>query len=628
MNYFKKKDIIDGKYEVLFFIHQTTYGWSYRVKGVEDGKVYMLKVYQRDKLRPEHFSKDGDLLEAVIHKGLEHPNLSKYIEHKSIAHQGIELIYYVVGFISGETLQERIEREGEPNHAFAIRFFSEVLDAVSYLHSREVSVLHCDITPMNIMMDLSNNGMRPVLFDFGLARYEGEQKSSFNHTQPSVYYFAPEVLTGPASVESDVFSLGALLYCLLCGTFPWHGEITNIDLSSDSFVSDLLNSRNKKLRFNALEKVDEHVRITVIKSMLPQASTRFKSVDEFKNALSKELAVSVTEVETQERLQVVKRTPGLGFNKIAGMDALKNMIQEEVIDPLLNPEKNRDYGIEPPNGVLFYGPPGCGKTFFAECLADEVGFNFMKVKPSDVGSMYVHGGQEKISQLFKDAKENKPTILFIDEMDAMIPKRDGSAGHHYESEVNEWLVQINNCAQNEIFIIGATNRLNKVDTAVLRSGRFDRKIHVPIPDTSCREALLKLYLEKRPKKLDENINYNLLAKKTDGFVCSDLALIVNDSARAAARNDAKIDTQTVLDIIAGTSPSVSEEEVKLYNSEFKEENGRVAIGFKFPSKTISQKEHRENEIKLLEVEMKKAADNQDYGRAAEIKTQIEELKRS
>ena len=101
MNYFNKKDIIDNKYEILFFIHQTTYGWSYRVKGKEDGKIYMLKVYQKNKLLSHHFTEDGDLLEASIHKGLDHPNLSRYVEHKTITKNGVELIYYVVGFISG-----------------------------------------------------------------------------------------------------------------------------------------------------------------------------------------------------------------------------------------------------------------------------------------------------------------------------------------------------------------------------------------------------------------------------------------------------------------------------------------------------------------------------------------------
>jgi transitional endoplasmic reticulum ATPase len=260
-------------------------------------------------------------------------------------------------------------------------------------------------------------------------------------------------------------------------------------------------------------------------------------------------------------------------------------------------------------------------------LADEVGFNFIKVKPSDVGSMYVHGGQEKISQLFKDAKENAPTILFLDEMDAMIPSRDGSVGHHYESEVNEWLVQINNCSQNEVFIIGATNRLNKIDTAVLRSGRFDRKIHIPIPDTECRSALFKLQLGKRPKVLAKELDYELLAQKTEGFVCSDITLIVNDGARVAAQKQVKIDNDIILNIISNTSPSVSEDQIKEYNNEFGEEQKRSPIGFSRPS-VNTEKQNPQQKIVALDKEMQDAADKQDYARAAEIKSKIDKLKSS
>ena len=620
MNFFKKKEIIDNRYEVLFLIHETTYGCSYRVKSTNDGKVYMLKVYQKDKLLPIHFTAEGDLLEAHIHSGLSHPNLSQYVEHKIIEHNGNEIIYYVVGFISGETLQDRVNREGQPNQLFAVNFFKGVLDAVNYLHTRDVPVLHCDITPQNIMMDMSENVMKPVLFDFGLARFIDTKGAHFNKTQPSINYCAPELFQTGATVQSDIYSLGALLYFLLCGTFPWHGEITNTDLNSDSFISDLLQSRNKKLRFNALEGIEEYLKVTIVKSMLPKVSTRFESVNALRDAISKEMEVSVTEVKLQELSQVVKREPGKGFSKIAGMESIKKMIREDVIEPLLFPDVNKDYGIQPPNGVLFYGPPGCGKTFFAECLSEEVGFNFLKIKPSDVGSKYVHGGQEKISELFKDAKLNAPTILFLDEMDAMIPNRDGSLGHHYESEVNEWLVQINNCSTNEVFIIGATNRLNKIDTAVMRSGRFDRKIFIPLPDAESRAELFKLLLEKRPKVLSEDLNYQLYAERTQGFVCSDLNLIVNDAARIASRNQIKIDNELMLKTISETSSSVSEEQLRDYQADpIDFENNQKP-------KPITGLDPKRRKIQSLEIDLEAAVKEQDYNLAARIKAKIDKLK--
>ncbi len=268
------------------------------------------------------------------------------------------------------------------------------------------------------------------------------------------------------------------------------------------------------------------------------------------------------------------------------MHDLKQMIQDEVIDPLKDPESFKDYGIEPPNGILFYGPPGCGKTFFAECLSEEIGFNFIKVGPSDVGSKYVHGGQEKIKQLFDSAKENAPTILFLDEIDAMIPDRESSEiGHHYASEVNEWLIQFNNCGEQDVFIIAATNKMDKIDSAVLRAGRFDRKILVPVPDLDSRKALFELYLDKRKKVLADNINLERLSELTENYVCSDIKLIVNDASRIARKNKCKISQEMIEKIIKQTSSSISLKEISKYSeSKIQKDKPRSTMGFKMSSK--------------------------------------------
>jgi len=623
MTLFNKKEQIDNKYEVQFPIHQTTYGESYRVKGLDDGKLYMLKIYYKDRLLDHHFTEDGTLIEAYIHQQIDHPNIVKYVDHQILSHNGKELIYYVVNFVSGETLQERMDREGAPSPEIAFSFFIKLLSAVNYLHNMEIPVIHADITPLNIMLDLSNNNFEPILFDFGLARHKESDYNAFNRSLPSVFYCAPELLKGKATIASDIFSMGALFYTLLTGSFPWNGQITNSQINSESFADDLLSSRNKKLAFNSSNKIDDQYKLSIIQSLLPEADTRFKDIETFSKSISKELEISKKEIKTQERLQVLKKKPGDGFKKVAGMEALKKMIQEDVIDPLLSPEKFKDYGIDPPNGILFYGPPGCGKTFFAECLAEEVGFSFFKVGPSDVGSQYVHGGQEKIKQLFEAAIENAPTILFLDEIDAMIPNRDGSMGHHYESEVNEWLVQINNSAKHDVFIIGATNRLAKMDTAVLRSGRFDRKIHIPLPDDQSRESLFELELEKRKNVLADDIDNKELAKKAIGFTCSDISMIVMDSARAAQKLSSKITMEMILEVINNTNPSVNEKEVKDYNKEKKSEDVK-SIGFQIPAK--AKEKHKDDTIAELEAKKNEAVKNEDYAKAAELKKRIDKLK--
>jgi transitional endoplasmic reticulum ATPase len=192
------------------------------------------------------------------------------------------------------------------------------------------------------------------------------------------------------------------------------------------------------------------------------------------------------------------------WSDVAGMQELKTLLEIDVINPLQNPSIFIQYKLSIPNGILFYGPPGCGKTFIARRLADKIGFNFLEVTPSSTGSIYVHGTQEKISMLFKQAEEKAPCVLFFDEFDAFAPNReDDSTSYHYRSEVNEFLTQLNECHKRKILIIGATNKPKLIDTAVLRPGRLDIKIFIPPPDFEARIDVFKMYMKDRPQdKID------------------------------------------------------------------------------------------------------------------------------
>src|ERR1019366_4691819 len=151
------------------------------------------------------------------------------------------------------------------------------------------------------------------------------------------------------------------------------------------------------------------------------------------------------------------------------MRDLKAMLERDVVLPLQEPEIYARYRLGLPNGILLYGPPGCGKTFIARKLAEVAGFNFMEVTPGDLASIYVHGTQGKIAELFARAQKQTPCMIFFDELDAMVPNRGGNdVGHHYSSEVNEFLVRLNECGRNGILVIGATNQPEHIDAAVLR----------------------------------------------------------------------------------------------------------------------------------------------------------------
>lgn len=227
-----------------------------------------------------------------------------------------------------------------------------------------------------------------------------------------------------------------------------------------------------------------------------------------------------------------------GLNKVAGMNVLKGLLLEEVVKPIRDPEPYKKYGLTIPNGILLYGPPGCGKTFIARQLAEELGFHFIELIPSEIASPYIHDSVLKIRDIFASAEERAPTIIFIDEFDALMPSRSELGGHqqYMSAEVNEFLVHLNDCAAKHIFIIAATNEPDKVDSAIKRTGRLDKMIYVAPPDNEARIELLKMYLQGRP--LAGNIDYAEVSNKLEGYASSDVKNITDEAARFALKENA------------------------------------------------------------------------------------------
>lgn len=255
-----------------------------------------------------------------------------------------------------------------------------------------------------------------------------------------------------------------------------------------------------------------------------------------------------------------------GFEAVAGMASLKGLLIDDVIKPLQNPEKYEKFKIAVPNGIMLFGPPGCGKTFIVRKLAEELGYNFFEVKHSDIASSYIHGTVGKVGKLFEIAKLKAPSLVFIDEIEGLIPKREslGSEMQYKQEEVNEFLMQLNDAGKNNILVVAATNRPQLIDTALLRAGRMDKRIFVPPPDYEARTDLFRLFLSDRPIT---EIDYEALAKQTDNFVSSDIELIANEAARMAVMQDKDFIDQKILeDTIKKTSPSVNSEEMAHYKT--------------------------------------------------------------
>lgn len=253
-----------------------------------------------------------------------------------------------------------------------------------------------------------------------------------------------------------------------------------------------------------------------------------------------------------------------GFDAVAGMSDLKKILLEDVIKPLLHPEKYEKFKLSIPNGVLLYGPPGCGKTYIIRKLAEELGYNFTEVKHSDIASSYIHGTTGKVGKLFDMAKMKAPSIVFIDEIEGLIPRREslGSESQHKQEEINEFLMQLNDAGKNKILVVAATNRPQLIDTALLRAGRMDKRIMVPPPDKEAREELFKLFLSDRPTK---DIDYEELANLTEYYVSSDIELIATESARNALVSGKEyIDQSDIEETIKRTAPSIVEDEIEYY----------------------------------------------------------------
>ena len=605
-----KKELIDS-YEVAFPIKEGAYAETYRVKDSQR-KNYFLKLIDYSKLHHTQFTEDGQVLEMEIAKQLHHANITSYHDSGEVQINGKRFFYIVFDYIVGETAAQKTTREQRCSVYDAKQITLGVLNGLKFLHSLERPIIHNEITTQNVMLDMVSGIPVPKIIDFGYARYQNQSISSFMKEGLNPFYLAPEALNGVYSIQSDLFSVGVMMYHLLFGMFPFFTDINKFQDDRNAMVEAILEARRLPLRIPSMshEGMSEQLLSIMAKAMAMDKDERFQTADEFIKAINGEINIGRISSVRKDTFNMgtiggaqpktVQRKVGNGFKDVAGMNALKEQLQADVIDVIQDPEQAKAFGITIPNGILFYGPPGCGKTFFAEKFAEEAGFNYQYIKCSDVASPYIHGGQGKIAAIFEEARANAPTILFFDEIEAMIHDRSKQDNVSMAGEVNEFLAQLNNCGEYKVLVIGATNKPSEIDEAALRAGRLEYKYYIPQPDAETRAAIFEINLSQR--KSDSAIDYEKLARLTENYISADIKKIVLDAARLAFRRKLEKITQELLEeVIANSKPSISMDIIRKHEKirdafeGGKRDDHLPSIGFKIEKEKVKVKEEESSD---------------------------------
>jgi len=571
-----KGDNISDTYEIQFFIGEGAFGEVYRVKHKYLG-VQVMKVFK------EEYVSKTDLetvtREAKILSKLTHPNIVRVFETNSFAKESKKYFFITMGFVSGETLTQLLARKIQLPLPIALSIQKDLLTGLKFVQEQPQPIVHRDISTDNILLSYEKDKPIAMLSDFGLAQSIG-QLSKLPNAAGRYIYFAPECFFGTYLQTSDVFSAGIVLYKMLTGMHPWEYDFDGTDNDTEKITTMVITARRKDIQKPSLynDSCTPYLDTVILKAISKDIEERYKSADEFLTALietgkdeikPKVENVGAADNQNERKVEVPVGTfkvkeKGKGFDLIAGMNDLKDTLYQDIILPLNDKELYEQYKVSIPNGMLLYGPPGCGKTFIAQKFAEEINYNYIELKPSDLASIYVHGTQEKIAKLFNDAKENAPTIIFIDEVDAILPNREGNLSQSYASEVNEFLAQMTECHQHGIFIIAATNRPEKIDPAILRTGRMDKVIYLAPPDLTARKEMFKLHLQDRPT--DKDIDIDKLSDLTNLYVASDIKFLVNEASRNALKERTRIKHEHLEAAIKTNPPSISEKQLKKYET--------------------------------------------------------------
>lgn len=534
----------------------------YRVTS-PDGQYKLLKLFK------------GDSVSNGIEYGICRATDASSKMYATAVESGIwryngENYHYIVReYLAGERLSDILDGGKTYNWSKVKGIGYQILSALRDIHSLSPQVIHNNLTLRSILLR-NINGFRNVAI-LGTSHLSTEicsyDVAPFTIMDLNPLYLAPEAMEGIFTVQSDIFAVGVIMYRMLRGVEPW-------SIPNKRMVASRVRMARRSQGMRVLAPFDEEQREFLMRMLAFEPSRRFASVDEAIDALLngryRELYDENDETQKAapvrkgkaKRVRMSPKTGASGLERVAGLEDVKRVLRRNVMFVLQNEEKAERYGLKAPNGILLYGPPGCGKTYVAEMFAEESGLNFMMIKGSDLGSIYIHGTQGKIAELFQQAAAQAPMVICLDEIDGMMPNRSTVQSELASGEVNEFLSQLNNCSQRGVLVIGTTNRPEKIDPAILRTGRMDKILYVAMPNEDVRESLFRMNIEGR--YASDDIDYKAIAKLTEGYVASDIAYIVNEAALSAAIADVPISEAVLREQIAATRSSVTKADIAEY----------------------------------------------------------------
>jgi len=334
-------------------------------------------------------------------------------------------------------------------------------------------------------------------------------------------------------------------------------DLKQISKTTHGFVGADLEVLAKEAAMRSLRKILPEIDLDEDKISSEILQKIKISSDDFKDALKEVKPSALREVQVQ--------TPNVTWDDVGGLDSLKEELREAIEWPIKHKEAFDYVDVETPKGILLHGPPGTGKTLIAKALAKMTESNFISIKGPELLSKWVGESEKGVREIFRKARQASPCIIFLDEVDALVPRRGsgGSESHVTESVVSQILTEIDGLEElNDVLIVGATNRLDIVDEALLRPGRFDRIIEVPNPDSKGRQHIFEIHTKKKP--LGNDVNIAKLVELTDGFSGAEIGAVANRAAIIALKRyvggksqnvkEIKISQQDLIDAVDKVKP--------------------------------------------------------------------------